>query len=370
MMRQRTAAMRRRTATGASLLWFIVVGGTFGALLPYLLGDWQPHRPLPHWLAAQVVGAVLIGIGLVPLAGSFVEFVRAGGTPIPVAAPPALVVAGFYRYVRNPIYVGFLICLGGQALILGSIRTVKYAVVAWCIGAAAVRWYEEPTLARRFGESYQAYRRAVPAWLPRLHAWEAHQGTGPKPAAPAPALTGTRDRPPVDVHPPQQHARGAEQGRPGPSRAFEREVHMRDTTNERRAPNHVGPGSVRAFSILNGLVLLGVLLQGLSAGGLLGGSGGTDALRAHQVTAYVVVIIALASAILATIRLRTDHPSIAVWSGVLLVLMIVQTALGQAVSDGDQPALLAAHVPLALLVMAIGAYLSAAAARLRPAGQN
>jgi len=37
--------------------------------------------------------------------------------------------------------------------------------------ASFVRWYEEPTLARQFGEQYQAYRRAVPAWRPRIRPW-------------------------------------------------------------------------------------------------------------------------------------------------------------------------------------------------------
>jgi protein-S-isoprenylcysteine O-methyltransferase Ste14 len=73
--------------------------------------------------------------------------------------------------VRNPIYVGFLAILAGQALLFGSRGLLEYAVVAWCIGAAAVRWYEEPTLARKFGADYQAYRRAVRAWIPRPHPW-------------------------------------------------------------------------------------------------------------------------------------------------------------------------------------------------------
>jgi len=163
--------MSRRTAVTASVAWGAALGGTFGCLLPYLLGYWHPHRPLPYWAAAQAVGALLICAGLVPVVGSFAEFIRAGGTPIPVASPPRLVVRGFYRHVRNPIYVGFLAALLGQALVFGSLGLVEYSLAAWCVGAAAARWYEEPRLARKFGSEYQAYRRAVPAWLPRLRPW-------------------------------------------------------------------------------------------------------------------------------------------------------------------------------------------------------
>jgi protein-S-isoprenylcysteine O-methyltransferase Ste14 len=45
--------------------------------------------------------------------------------------------------------------------------------------AAFVRFYEEPTLTRRFGADYEAYRRAVPAWWPRLRPWEPGERDGP-----------------------------------------------------------------------------------------------------------------------------------------------------------------------------------------------
>ena len=137
----------------------------------YLLNEWHFHRPLPYWAVAQAAGGLLICAGLVPLAQSFVEFIKAGGSPMPLASPPHLVVSGFYRYVRNPIYVAFLVILVGEALLFGSSGLLEYTAVAWCIGAGAVRWYEEPTLVRRFGADYQGYRRAVHAWLPRLHPW-------------------------------------------------------------------------------------------------------------------------------------------------------------------------------------------------------
>jgi protein-S-isoprenylcysteine O-methyltransferase Ste14 len=170
--------MRRTTAAAVSVAWGLALGVTFGGLLPYLLGEWHFHRPLPYWVIAQVTGGLLICAGLVPIVASFVEFARADGTPVPVASPPRLVVSGFYRYVRNPIYVGFLVMLLGEALLFGSLGLLKYAAVAWCIGAAAVRWYEEPTLARKFGAEYQDYRRAVRAWIPRLHPWAPGQPVG------------------------------------------------------------------------------------------------------------------------------------------------------------------------------------------------
>jgi protein-S-isoprenylcysteine O-methyltransferase Ste14 len=180
--------MRRSAAAVISVAWGVALGGTFACLLPYLLGEWHFHQPLPYWTVAQAAGGLLICVGLVPLVLSFIDFIRADGTPVPVASPPRLVVKAFYRYVRNPIYVGFLAVMVGQVLLFGSLDLLEYTAVAWCIGAAAVRFYEEPTLARRFGaDYYQLYRRAVRAWIPRLHPW-----TPGEPARPSGAEPGDR----------------------------------------------------------------------------------------------------------------------------------------------------------------------------------
>ena len=127
--------------------------------------------PSSHWRFAQALGLGLIIVGLAPVVSTFVSFVRAGGTPIPGAFTRELVVHGFNRYVRNPIYLGVLAIVVGEALLLGQRALLVYAVAVWLVAAWFVRGYEEPALARRFGAQYEAYRRAVPAWWPRLHPW-------------------------------------------------------------------------------------------------------------------------------------------------------------------------------------------------------
>jgi len=118
-----------------------------------------------------VAGVLLIGAGLVPVVAVFVQFAQAGGTPLPLTPTRHLVVSGFNRYVRNPIYLGSLMIFAGEALLFGRLSLLVYAAAGWAGAAAFVRWYEEPVLARRFGAEYEAYRRAVPAWRPRRHPW-------------------------------------------------------------------------------------------------------------------------------------------------------------------------------------------------------
>jgi protein-S-isoprenylcysteine O-methyltransferase Ste14 len=156
--------MRRSTAAVGSAVFFLLAPGVVVGLIPWLLtGGWQ----------VRVLGGVLLVAGLIALVRAFVRFVVEGfGTPAPVAAPEHLVVGGVYRYVRNPMYVAVLAAIVGQSLLLGQLGLLLYAGVAWVAVAAFVRFYEEPTLTRRFGAEYEAYRRAVPAWLPRLRPWE------------------------------------------------------------------------------------------------------------------------------------------------------------------------------------------------------
>ena len=165
--------MRRPTAAIGSAVFFVLAPGMVVGLIPWLLTRWQVREPLPYWMFMRALGAVLLVAGLIGLVGAFVRFVVEGfGTPAPVAAPDRLVVGGVYRYVRNPMYVAVLVAIVGQALLLGRLVLLLYAAGAWLVVAAFVRFYEEPTLTSRFGADYEAYRRAVPAWWPRLRPWD------------------------------------------------------------------------------------------------------------------------------------------------------------------------------------------------------
>ncbi len=163
--------MRRSTAAVGSIVWFAIAGGLGAVWMPWVITGWKVVYTSPIGRLAQAIGIALIVAGLVPAVATFVEFARAGGTPVPGALTERLVVTGFNRYVRNPIYLGTLVIIVGEALVLGQLSLVVYAAVVWLTAMAFVRRYEEPTLAVRFGADYEAYRRAVPPWRPRLHPW-------------------------------------------------------------------------------------------------------------------------------------------------------------------------------------------------------
>lgn len=161
--------IRARAAIG-SLAFLLVVPGVVAGVVPWMLTDWSAHDwPVP----ARVLGALMIGAGLAVLLPAFARFVVEGiGTPAPVAPTERLVVGGAYRYVRNPMYLAVAALILGQALLLGQVELLVYAAVFCATVAAFVHGYEEPMLSSRFGAEYEAYRRAVPGWRPRLTPWE------------------------------------------------------------------------------------------------------------------------------------------------------------------------------------------------------
>lgn len=178
--------MRKSRAAIGSLAFFVLAPGVVVGLIPWWMTGWRMGTPLPYWAPLRVLGGLLLVAGLVVLVHAFVRFVTEGrGTPAPVAPTSRLVVGGFYRYVRNPMYVAIIAAIVGQGLLLGSLWLLVYAGLAWAIPAAFVKWYEEPTLARQFGAEYDTYRRHVPAWLPRLHPWHPEPRQHPEPRSSA-----------------------------------------------------------------------------------------------------------------------------------------------------------------------------------------
>jgi protein-S-isoprenylcysteine O-methyltransferase Ste14 len=109
----------------------------------------------------------------------FVRFVREGrGTPAPTAPTEELVVGGLYRYLRNPMYVGVGLVIAGQCLAFRSVPLVVWLAVFTVAVTVFVVGYEQPTLRERYGASYEAYRRSVPAVVPRLRPRAGSTGTG------------------------------------------------------------------------------------------------------------------------------------------------------------------------------------------------
>jgi protein-S-isoprenylcysteine O-methyltransferase Ste14 len=121
-----------------------------------------PAQLVPAFWPLLVVGSLLI----VAAVGTFERAARASGAI--GDAPGELVTRGPYRLMRNPIYVGVAFLLFGVAFFRQSPSFLVSALVFGALIDVYVRRVEEPRLEARFGDSYAAYKRVVPRWLPKL----------------------------------------------------------------------------------------------------------------------------------------------------------------------------------------------------------
>jgi protein-S-isoprenylcysteine O-methyltransferase Ste14 len=147
-----------------ALGFVLLVQATAVGLVPWWLAPRGPRLALGAWRAA---GLPLLAAGLGLLLVCNVYFVLEGrGTAAPYDPPRELVVRGPYRYVRNPMYLGASLIVLGLALWRESLSLLGYAALLSVAYRLFVRFFEEPSLERRFGAAYDRYRRQVPPWLP------------------------------------------------------------------------------------------------------------------------------------------------------------------------------------------------------------
>ena len=149
-----------------SILYFIFEAGVFALYIPLAL---LRHGPRIETGAISFLAIPLWLIGSIIILRCFWDFTfRGRGTPLPADPPRELVVTGFYRYVRNPIYVGALLIFLAHFLWFGYWNLLVYAIIVFVAFHTFVAYYEEPTLKRNFGAVYEEYCRHVPRWIPRF----------------------------------------------------------------------------------------------------------------------------------------------------------------------------------------------------------
>ena len=149
-----------------SLLYLIIEAGLFALYVPLALlrtglsveTGILAFLAIPLWLAGSLI-----------ILRCFWDFTFKGrGTPVPIDPPKELVVTGFYRYVRNPIYLSVLFIFLGHFLWFGYWALLLYTILAFLGVHFFIVLYEEPALKRKFGATYEDYLRKVPRWIPRF----------------------------------------------------------------------------------------------------------------------------------------------------------------------------------------------------------
>lgn len=162
------------------LIFTVLIPGLVGVFLPALIcGDRSVAGGL--WK----VGWIPVALGATVYGVCLVRFLRSGGTPaifftrgvrtLIGEEPHILVQDWLYRVSRNPMYLGVLLVVFGQAMLFASICVAYYGIALWLFFHLTVVFQEEPHLGRAHGPSYEEYCRHVPRWFGRVR-----RGRGPR----------------------------------------------------------------------------------------------------------------------------------------------------------------------------------------------
>jgi len=122
------------------------------------------HVPLDRAVAIAV-GAAIAAAGVACVVSARVLFHRTGQNPVPWKPTPELILAGPYRFTRNPMYVGVTLFVIGLGCALDNAWIAPFALAALAIVHGCAVLPEERYLLEKFGDSYAAYRARVRRYL-------------------------------------------------------------------------------------------------------------------------------------------------------------------------------------------------------------
>jgi len=148
----------------------VVFWGFFLVVVPFAITvlerRWDVSLPFPL-IAGPAGVAILVLASCLGIASAVAMSTHGEGTPLPAAMPNRLVIAGPYRWVRNPMALAGVAQGAGIGLILQSWLVIAYAVAGSMLWNYAIRPLEEADLKQRFGEEFERYRETVRCWIPK-----------------------------------------------------------------------------------------------------------------------------------------------------------------------------------------------------------
>ncbi|MBG0811080.1 isoprenylcysteine carboxylmethyltransferase family protein [Methylosinus sp. H3A] len=139
----------------------VVVVVALGALLDAVLPLYDGHWPT----SARVAGGLIVALALANDIWCALLMRRQGTTMRPDRAVSSLVIAGPFRWSRNPIYVSHVALVAGLGLAFGSVWMILLTpALAFGLQRLAIE-REERHLSQKFGAQFDAYVARTRRWL-------------------------------------------------------------------------------------------------------------------------------------------------------------------------------------------------------------
>lgn len=148
-----------------------ILGATFFmAVFPAIvfgIGRLLNRTLLPH--DASIIISIVCFVFGIPwmLSAVFWQLLRGKGTPVPIIPTKKFLQNGPYRYVRNPMMLGFFLYILGWTFLFNNAGAFLMAAVIIVLLLLELKFIEEPELEKRFGDAYREYKKENPFLLPR-----------------------------------------------------------------------------------------------------------------------------------------------------------------------------------------------------------
>lgn len=150
-----------------NLLFTILQPGLVAGLIPlWITGVRINNIFYEVWQLHHYIGTIVFLIGLLIMLWCIISFaVKGRGTLSPVDPTKKLVISGLYYFSRNPMYLGVILILIGEAVFFQSANLWGYLLFVFVAFNIFVIHVEEPRLRKDFGEEYNLYCQKVRRWI-------------------------------------------------------------------------------------------------------------------------------------------------------------------------------------------------------------
>jgi len=170
IFRTATSGQNRRRWLYTALVAFLF--GCFLALFfvgAYFTDRWLNLTPVVYQPWNLILGLILLVPGAAMISWTYIQFFRAGGTPVPINPPQKLIITGLYAYSRNPMLMGIFLVFFGVGVLTGSISlTFIFSPLLVLFFYFQITKVEEKEMGLKFGQAYREYKQRAPRFFPGL----------------------------------------------------------------------------------------------------------------------------------------------------------------------------------------------------------
>ena len=148
-----------------AIIWFVIALSISAAV--YLA--YHIHMPISGKFRADLLGIILIPVGMVIRFSSIASLGRFFTVNLSVHERHTLLRTGMFRYIRHPSYTGSLLSFVGLGLSINNVASFFMIVVPVTAAFLYRISIEEKMLSRAFGAEYKDYKTKTKRLIPFVY---------------------------------------------------------------------------------------------------------------------------------------------------------------------------------------------------------